>query len=76
MVAAARNAGSQARRYGAYLAHLGLAVLVTGIAASQFLQQEKAVTLAPRGAGNSGWLHLTYTGSESRQLADHTELVV
>ncbi|HKB33824.1 MAG TPA: cytochrome c-type biogenesis CcmF C-terminal domain-containing protein [Candidatus Dormibacteraeota bacterium] len=63
------------RRYGAYLAHLGLAVLVVGIGASHFWQQEKDVTLAPGQqvtvAGNT----LTYTGSEQRQLADHSELV-
>ena len=63
------------RRYGAYLAHLGLAVLVIGIAASHFWQQEKDVTLAPGQqvtvAGNT----LTYAGSVERQLSDHTELV-
>jgi cytochrome c-type biogenesis protein CcmF len=63
------------RRYGAYLAHLGLAVLVTGIAASHFWQQEKAVTLAPGEQVTVAGYTLTYSGSESRQLADHTELV-
>ena len=63
------------RHYGAYLAHLGLVVLVIGVAASHFWQQEKDVTLRPGEqvtvAGNT----LTYTGSEERQLADHSEYV-
>jgi cytochrome c-type biogenesis protein CcmF len=63
------------RRYGAYMAHLGLAVLVTGIAASHFWQQEKDVTLAPGEQVTVAGYTLTYVGSEQRQLADHTELV-
>jgi cytochrome c-type biogenesis protein CcmF len=63
------------RTYGAYLAHLGLAVLVTGIAASHFWQQEKDVTLAPGEQVTVAGYTLTYVGSEQRQLADHTELV-
>ena len=63
------------RRYGAYLAHLGLAVLVAGIGASHFWQQEKDVTLAPGQHVTVAGYTLTYTGSEQRQLSDHTELV-
>jgi len=63
------------RRYGAYLAHLGLAVLVTGIAASQFWQQSKDVTLQPGEQVSVGGYDLKYVGTEQRQLADHTELV-
>jgi cytochrome c-type biogenesis protein CcmF len=63
------------RRYGAYLAHLGLAVLVTGIGASHFWQQEKDVTLAPGQQVTVARYTLTYAGSEQRQLPDHTELV-
>ena len=63
------------RRYGAYLAHLGLAVLVIGIAASHFWQQEKDVTLAPGQQVTVAGYTLTYAGSEVRQLADHSELV-
>jgi len=63
------------RRYGAYLAHLGLAVLVTGIAASHFWQQQRDVTLAPGQSVTVAGYTLTYVGSEQRQLADHTELV-
>jgi cytochrome c-type biogenesis protein CcmF len=63
------------RRYGAYLAHLGLAVLVIGIAASHFWQQEQDVTLSPGQQVTVAGYTLTYVGSEERQLADHTELV-
>jgi cytochrome c-type biogenesis protein CcmF len=63
------------RRYGAYLAHLGLAVLVAGIGASHFWQQEKDVTLAPGQQVTVAGYTLTYAGSEQRQLSDHSELV-
>ncbi len=70
-----KNVRRRRRRYGAYLAHLGLAVLVTGIGASHFWQQEKDVTLAPGQHVTVAGYTLTYAGSEQRQLADHTELV-
>jgi cytochrome c-type biogenesis protein CcmF len=63
------------RRYGAYLAHLGLVVVVAGIASSHFWQQEKDVTLSPGQQVSVGGYTLTYEGSEQRQLADHSELV-
>jgi cytochrome c-type biogenesis protein CcmF len=63
------------RRYGAYLAHLGLVVLVTGIAASHFWQQERDVVLMPGDHVSVAGYTLTYAGVEQRQLADHTELV-
>ncbi len=63
------------RRYGAYLAHLGLVVLVTGVAASHLWQQERDVTLAPNESVTVAGYTVTYTGAEQRQLADHSELV-
>jgi cytochrome c-type biogenesis protein CcmF len=63
------------RRYGAYLAHLGLVVLVAGVAASHFWQVEKDVSLMPGDHVSVAGYTLTYVGAESRQLADHTELV-
>ena len=63
------------RRYGAYLAHLGLVVAVVGIAASQLGQQVRAVTLQPGQQVTVAGYTLVFTGSESRTLADHTELV-
>jgi cytochrome c-type biogenesis protein CcmF len=63
------------RRYGAYLAHIGLVVAAMGIAASQLGQQEKDVTLQPGQQVTVAGYTLTYTGTESRDLEDHTELV-
>jgi cytochrome c-type biogenesis protein CcmF len=63
------------RRYGAYLAHLGMVVLVVGIAGSHFWQQQKDVTLRPGDQVTIAGYTLTYLGAEQRQLADHTELV-
>lgn len=63
------------RRYGAYLAHLGLVVAVIGLAASHFGQQEKDVTLQRGEQVSVAGYTLTYAGSEGRQLADHSEVV-
>jgi cytochrome c-type biogenesis protein CcmF len=63
------------RRYGAYLAHLGLVVLVTGVAGSHFWQQEKDVSLLAGQQVIVGGYTLKYVGSEQRLLADHSELV-
>jgi cytochrome c-type biogenesis protein CcmF len=63
------------RRYGAYLAHVGLLVVAIGIAASQFGQQEKDATLQPGESVTVAGYVLTYTGSEQQQLADHTDYI-
>jgi cytochrome c-type biogenesis protein CcmF len=63
------------RRYGAYLAHLGLVVVVVGVAASHVWQQAKDVTLQPGESASVGGYTLTYTGAEQRDLGDHTEYV-
>ena len=63
------------RRYGAYLAHLGLVVVAVGVAASHLGQQEKDVRLAPGQQVTVAGYTLTYTGAESRQNGDHTDFV-
>jgi len=63
------------RRYGAYLAHLGLVVVAVGIAASHLGQQEKDVTLAPGQQVTVAGYTLTYTGAASRQDGDHTDFI-
>jgi cytochrome c-type biogenesis protein CcmF len=63
------------RRYGAYLAHVGVLVVAIGIAASQLGQQEKDVTLQPGQSVRVAGYSLTYAGSEQRELADHTEFI-
>jgi cytochrome c-type biogenesis protein CcmF len=45
--AAARLAVRNRRRYGAYLAHLGIVVAAAGLAGSHFWQQERQVVLQP-----------------------------
>jgi len=65
----------QRRRYGAYLAHAGFAALIIGIAASNFWQQERDVTLQPGASASIAGYTLTYTGSQQRDLGDHTEVV-
>jgi cytochrome c-type biogenesis protein CcmF len=67
--------GKRRRRYGAYLAHLGLAVLVLGLAGSHFWQSEKDVTLQPGQQVSVAGYTLTYAGLQNRELADHSELV-
>jgi len=63
------------RRYGAYLAHIGLVVVAVGIAASHFWQQEADVTLRPGEHVSVFGSAFTYAGAEQRQLGDHSELV-
>jgi cytochrome c-type biogenesis protein CcmF len=63
------------RRYGAYLAHLGMVVLVVGVAGSHFWQQQRDVSLVPGAQVSVAGYTLTYAGAEQRQLADHAELV-
>ena len=74
-VKAAAAVARKRRRYGAYLAHLGMVVLVVGIAGSHFWQQEKDVALLPGAQVSVAGYTLRYVGAEQRQLADHTELV-
>jgi cytochrome c-type biogenesis protein CcmF len=61
------------RHYGAYLAHLGLALVVIGLAASHFWQQERDVTLNAGEHVSVAGYTLTYEGARQRQLFDHTE---
>ncbi len=70
-----RLAVRRRRRYGAYLAHIGLVIVATGIAASHIWQQERQVTLAPGQSVTVSGYTLTYEGSQQHQLADHTEYV-
>jgi cytochrome c-type biogenesis protein CcmF len=61
------------RRYGAYLAHIGLVVVAVGLTASHVWQQEKDVTLKAGEPVTVAGYTLTYEGSQQRQLGDHTE---
>jgi cytochrome c-type biogenesis protein CcmF len=54
---------------------MGLVVLAVGIAGSHLWQQEKDVTLAPGQQVSVAGYTLTYTGTQQRQLSDHTEFI-
>ena len=58
------------RRYGAYAAHLGLVLLASGIAASQFGHSEAEVALRPGQQVTVAGHTLTYLGSATSRL-DH-----
>jgi cytochrome c-type biogenesis protein CcmF len=74
-LAAARLAARNRRRYGAYLAHLGIVVVAAGIAGSHLWQQERTVSLQPGQSVSVAGHQLTYTGLVRRDLGDHSELV-
>ena len=74
--AAARLAGRNRRRYGAYLAHLGIVVAAAGFAGSHFWQQERQVVLQPGQSVTVAGYRLTLelldgtkSGSETRRQA-------
>lgn len=56
------------RRYGGYVAHLGIVVIAAAVTASTFYQLERQVKLSPGEAVEIGAYRLTFTGiRESRQ---------
>jgi cytochrome c-type biogenesis protein CcmF len=72
--AAARLAVRNRRRYGAYLAHLGILLAAAGIAGSQLWQQERDVALQPGQSVTLGAHTLTYLGTTSEREGDHVAL--
>jgi len=69
--AAARLAVRNRRRYGAYLAHLGIVVAAAGFAGSHFWQQERQVVLRPGQAVAVAGYRLTLEGTTAVS-AGHT----
>jgi cytochrome c-type biogenesis protein CcmF len=69
--AAARLAVRNRRRYGAYLAHVGILLAAAGIAGSQFWQQERDVALRPGQSVTVGNHTLTYQGVSAVPEGDH-----
>jgi cytochrome c-type biogenesis protein CcmF len=59
------------RRYGAYLAHLGVLIVAAGLIGSHAWQQERQVTLRPGQSVTVGWHTVTYTGSVSGVRGGH-----
>jgi cytochrome c-type biogenesis protein CcmF len=72
--AAARLAVRNRRRYGAYMAHVGILLAAAGIAGSQFWQQERDVVLRPGQSVTVGAHTLTYQGVSSAREGDHLAL--
>jgi cytochrome c-type biogenesis protein CcmF len=74
-VAAARLVARNRRRYGAYLAHVGILAVAAGLAGSHVWQQSRQVTLRPGQSVTVGWHTLTYEGVSARPAGDHSEQV-
>jgi cytochrome c-type biogenesis protein CcmF len=73
--AAAGLARRHRRRYGAYLAHLGIVLLAAGVAGSQLWQQDRQLVLRPGESAGLGAYRLEYTGSSRRDLGDRIQTV-
>ena len=71
--AAARLASRNRRRYGAYLAHLGIVVAAIGFAGSHFWQQETQAVLGTGQALAIGHYQLTLAGTETTRTGARTE---
>jgi cytochrome c-type biogenesis protein CcmF len=73
--AAARLAVRRRRRYGAFLAHLGILLAAAGIAGSHFWQQERDLTLRPGASASVAGHVISMEGIEQRGVGDHSETV-
>jgi len=67
----ARSSTSQRRRYGAYLAHLGVLIVAAGLIGSHVWQQERQVILQPGQSVTVGGHTLTYEGTLSGSRDGH-----
>ena len=73
--AAAREIARNRRRYGAYLAHVGILVVAAGIVGSHFGQQARQVTLHPGESVTVAQYTLTFEAVSQRAARDHSEQV-
>jgi cytochrome c-type biogenesis protein CcmF len=67
----AHLAGARRRRYGAYLAHLGVLIAAAGLIGSHVWQQERQVTLRPGQSVTVGGHTLTYEGISTGSRDGH-----
>jgi cytochrome c-type biogenesis protein CcmF len=74
-LAAARLATRRRRRYGAFLAHLGILLVAAGIVGSHFWQQERDVTLRPGQSVSVAGHLLSLQSVDSQEIGDHSETV-
>ena len=70
--AAARLAIRNRRRYGAYLAHLGIVVAAAGLAGSHFWQQERQVVLRPGQSVTVAGYHLLLVATNAAPAGSQT----
>jgi len=70
--AAARVVARNRRRYGAYLAHVGILMVAVGLIGSHVWQQSRQVLLQPGQSVTVGWHTLTYEGVSRQAQGDHT----
>jgi cytochrome c-type biogenesis protein CcmF len=63
------------RRYGAFLAHVGILMAAVGIAGSHFWQQERDLTLRPGSSVSVAGHVLTLDGVQQQTVGDHSETV-
>jgi len=63
------------RRYGAYLAHIGILVVAAGLIGSHVWQQSRQVTLHPGDSVAVARYTLTYEGLAQHRAGDHSEQV-
>jgi len=71
-IAAWRLANRNRRRYGAYLAHVGIVVLAMGIVASHFWQQERDVVLRPGQTNQLAGYNITLVDVATTTEGDHS----
>jgi cytochrome c-type biogenesis protein CcmF len=71
-LAAARLLGNNRRRYGGYIVHAGIALLLLGVAASSAFVDQRDVRLGPGDTARVGDYEVTYVESTARFLDDRS----
>jgi cytochrome c-type biogenesis protein CcmF len=74
-LAAVRMVARNRRRYGAYLAHVGVLAVAAGLIGSHAWQQSRTVSLRPGQSVTVAGHVLTYQGAVQEAVGDHSEQV-
>ena len=75
LMAAGHVMSRNRRRYGAYLAHVGILAVAAGLVGSHVWQQSRQVTLHPGESVTVAHYTLTYEDAVQRSAGDHSEQV-